>query len=701
MPELNEKQLASLVEKGATNREIEAVLGRAMSDAQRTLVDKSRVVVKLRKRGRPATTSERVAAHTARHSLVERKTCADPRRRKRMERSPAAWLRWYLAATYTRPFDKPHKDIIAGAMRSHATGGRFLVAAERGVGKSALFYGMVLFFALTRRRRFPVYLPWSSPVMKRGLQFWRSALAFNERLNADYPEFCAPFAHAKGVAQRLTALRWADSEEPCGALLQISDGMIIMPGSLGVIGGSTVNGNPRGLNFPQSDGSVIRPDLALIDDPQDRKVAKSLAMVSETCAKIDGDIAGLGTAGGDFPMLLSGNCIIDGDVMARLIADENWRALRVSCVTAWPAGWKDKGACWRLWREWWSIYQGSAADGVKFYRANRKTMTSGMALSAPHAYRAQVSSTLPDAFCVAMRQYWQMGHAAFMAERQQTPLTQEDLSPFALTVPLILSRTDDSRGPHERPAWINTVIASTDINDYGLSSVALGFDNLETCANMWYGIFDNKGGPVMLPNTNEAEKSQALFDALCRAGEALGSCASKPAVWGIDAGYMGPVVRRYADTAGRKCGMTIILCRGMDGRRYRPGFKAIGAPREQCHMTEWPQIGRGLSWDADYWKEVMQRAWLGDIGKPGSISLFRGEHRELAEQVWRERLLGKEVVAGSTVRIFASGPGRHDYGDAMAQGYAVAAYGGIGTTGGEVKQKQKAVYFSSRPSEKR
>lgn len=680
-------QLHSLAAEGLGNRQIAAVIGRALTAADLVVIDKARSVRVLKRAvkraNKPASVADRVAAHVARHSLVERKACADQKRRARLERSPEKWLAWYLHRTYVRKFDAPHREIIAGTIKAHETGGRFVVAAERGVGKSSLLYGLVLYLAMTGRRRFPVYLPWSQTVMKRGFQFWRGALAFNERLLADYPEICAPFAHGRGVAQKMAALRWADTETPCGAALQITDGLIVFPDALAVIGGSSVNGNPRGLNYPQPDGTILRPDLALIDDPQDRDTARSEAMVTATCETIDNDISGMGAAGARFPILMSGNCIVDGDVMARYLASPTWRPLRVSCVTRWPDGWADKGPAWKLWSEWWSLYHADPKDGARHYRANRKAMTAGMELSAPNAYRSQVSRELPDAFCVAMCQYWQMGHAAFFAERQQTPLAPESLAPFALTVPLIMSRTDDSRQPHERPGWVNTVVASTDINDYGLSSVILGLDNQQTAACMWYGMITAPGGgPVMLPDTSEAEKAGRLFDALVRAGEALGSCASRPSVWGIDAGYMGPVVRRYADTAGRKCGMQIILCRGMDGRRYRPGFKAVGQPREQCHLTDWPLIGRGLAWNADYWKEVMQRAWLGDIGKPGGISLFSGEHRDYAEQILRERLLGKETVAGAPVWVFARQPGRHDYGDATAQAYAVAAYGGIGTGAG-------------------
>jgi hypothetical protein len=284
-------------------------------------------------------------------------------------------------------------------------------------------------------------------------------------------------------------------------------------------------------------------------------------MVDQTCDKIDADIGGLGEAGAAFPLLLSGNCIASGDVMERYLADPLWKPLRVSCVEQWPDGWADKGPTYRLWAEWWDEYRHDARAGAKFFRLHRKTLLSGMRLSAPHAYAARVDATLPDARCVAMRQYWQMGHEAFTAERQQTPLSPDAQAPFALTVPLILSREDETRGWHEPPAGIRIVatVASTDINDYGLSTVVLGFANDQTAAVLWYGLYAPGGYPIMDPGTPEAEKVGRLYDALCRHGDELAAMASGPSVWAIDAGYLGQVVRRYADTAGRKVGMSVLL----------------------------------------------------------------------------------------------------------------------------------------------
>ena len=55
-------------------------------------------------------------------SSIERRQCADPARRARLERDPAGWLRWYLAAAFPLPWGQVHKDMIRAAVRAIRTG---------------------------------------------------------------------------------------------------------------------------------------------------------------------------------------------------------------------------------------------------------------------------------------------------------------------------------------------------------------------------------------------------------------------------------------------------------------------------------------------------------------------------------------------------------------------------------------------------
>jgi hypothetical protein len=137
-------------------------------------------------------------------------------------------------------------------------------------------------------------------------------------------------------------------------------------------------------------------------------------------------------------------------------------------------------------------------------------------------------------------------------------------------------------------------------------------------------------------------------------------------------------------------GMRIAVARGYPADRYRPNNRnVIGEAREQCHMTEWP-LGRGLAWNADYWREIAQRAWLGSVGAPGSCSLYDGHHKEFAQQICNEPLIEKLHGKTGTIWRWKTLPGKHDFGDAMAQAYAAAAYEGLGTGVAQSAPKQQA-----------
>ena len=129
-----------------------------------------------------------------------------------------------------------------------------------------------------------------------------------------------------------------------------------------------------------------------------------------------------------------------------------------------------------------------------------------------------------------------------------------------------------------------------------------------------------------------------------------------------------------------------MAARGFNAEKYRPqGRGTIGKPREQCHFSESAVAGRFLAFNADYWREVSQRAWLGTPGAPASISLFDGAlHAEFAEQVTREKLVEKLQGQFGPVWRWHTQPGWHDFGDSVTMAYVGAAWGGIGTTGAPV-----------------
>ena len=643
------------------------------------------------------------ARHAARAAgrVLEREKPQSLSRRRRLENDPAAWLRFYLAATYPLPWGDVHKRMIEAAVRAIRDGQGMAVAAPRGTGKSSVLWGVALWAILSGACRFPVVAAWAHGAARRMLRRWLSALADNARIRADYPEETAPFAETTHPV-RLRLLRWKDTGELAGADVRLMDGALVLPDGRGAIGAASVGGNTRGLFATMPSGETLRPDVVFLDDPQDKPTAESAALVRKAVERIESDLFNLAGPETRLSVMCACTVIAEGDVAEHFLTGDDFEAVRVGQILTWPAGFEDKASETRkLWEAWNAErVEGMAdRDGGKraraFYKAHKAALTAGLSVSWEHRYDRKRRD--PDAMYAAMLDFFRLGESAFMAERQNAPLKSET-TVYELTPALVASRVHPGRRRGDVPTEARVVVAATDLNGYALHSAVAGFGNDGTAWLAWYGRHDNNGREIVPKNCPEPEAKRRMFEALVKHGEELdalpllkGGESIRPALWVIDAGFMPDVVSRYASGPGRTLGVQIAPARGYNFDKYRPTPKnCIGAPREQCHLTESPVAGRFLAFNACFWREVSQRAWLASPNAPGSISLPEGRHFEFAEHVTREKLLEKLQGQFGPVWRWRTAPGWHDWGDAVTMLFVGAAWNGIGTGAGMPQQKRRA-----------
>ena len=656
-------------------------------------------------KSKPRSAADRVSDMVSERNKVIRRTCADPVRRAKLEGNNTAWLKWYCDNAYFLPMEAPHKAIIDAVQRAHETAGRCVVAGERGIGKSALLYGLTIKFALSGEQPFPVYIPWGKNEKRQGFDFWVDCLVNNERIDADYPEITAPFKHSKGGSQKLMALTWADTGENTHARLQVSQaGVIVFPDGRGYIGSSSMNGNPRGLNATQPGGKIIRPTMALVDDVQDDKTAISqgaAGLVQKTIRKVDGAISGLKRAGATFPILMSGNCICVGDVMDHYLNTAGWDSVRVSCILEWPDAWeKDSGKVHDLWDEFGDKFLAGKGD-KSFYKSHKAAMTKGMVMSAPktYLYGAREAAadkrrkiTMPvDAKHAIIREYYRMGHDAFMAERQQKP-ERAQFSVYALTPELVQSRANKDRPPGIVPEWAQMIVATTDVNpSYALTSAVTAFGPDQVAAVVWYGLYTGAPLPTR-KDMSPALQRKIIYEALAAHGKELAALPCRPGMWIIDGGGSPQdTVIDFCRNAPQICGLQAMTAFGRNNRQFRPAAKHRAIPGEQLyriidsgeysqHDERWKISRQWIIFNSDYWREGSQKGWTCSPGAPGSCTLPRGKHQDFAYQVTREQLLGKGEVGGRMIWTWEE-KNPHDYGDCMEMAYMGAAMMGIGTGG--------------------
>lgn len=619
------------------------------------------------------------------HRLIPRLKCKHPKLRKQLEQDTPAWLKHYTCAAYPLDWGQVHLDIIAGAEGAIKTGGKFVVASPRGTGKSTVLWGVTLKSVLSGEQMFPVLIPWKASDLRKALRFWKNALCFTKRLLEDYPEFCQPFAVSRGSSQKCLTLGWEDNGEICGAELRMSDGMIIFPDGKGAIGSATINGNPRGLNHASRSGAILRPTSVLIDDPQDKMTAKSSTQVAVVVDVIDTDVLGMAGPDSRMPALMSCTCLIPNDVAAHYLTSPEWKACKTGQIVTWPNDMK----AWREFGE--AIKEQRENDAIAYYTANRELLSDGLTVSWSERYDKKRGE--PDALYSAMRDYYFMGHAAFMAERQNEPVDEATSYLYQITPALILSHIVDRPRLH-LPDAASVFCGHCDVNHYGLHYCLSSFQQDMTGHCVEHGRWPERGAVVEEKNTPELEIRQAIFRALkglCDKIEATvygrNNLRIKLGLLLIDVGYQPEAIQQFCQQT--RYSFKVLPSIGRPAKDYRvKADSLVGRPFEYCHIQRAQKVGHGpyMMFHSDYWREVAQRAFLGVCGEPGGYTLHAVDnpkhHQIFAEHVSAERLSNKYVTPGGTRWEWTHRPGAQwDLADALTGSWVAAAASGLSASG--------------------
>jgi hypothetical protein len=596
------------------------------------------------------------------------------------------WLMCYLKEAYPFPFGDVHRDIITQTIDCLKTGNPIVIAAPRETGKSTVINGVTLYAVLEGLCTFPVVIPWSQRATKRALNFWKVNLCYNAKLHNDYPEHTDVFRISQGVSQKIPSLT-DENGNPTGAQLLVTEGIIVLPRSKGLIGSASVNGNPRGIQYTTINGEVLRPKAALIDDPQDKKTAKNPVRVRETLEKIDGDIASLGKM---MPIVATVTVISKDDVADSLLHRDDWKVIRVPRITSWPTGFNEivNGQKSALRQKWDAFDEIRKRDGnpacVAFYIAHKDELIKGMKIS--WANRSDSIKWMPDEFCGAMLDYYRLGRGAFMAEMQNEPMSDIEKA-YALTPQLIMSRVDPLRKQGEIPDWGIRTVCATDVNpSYGYTSVIESYGLGQKAAVVSKFIFNVEDRPDLKTCQDMAkpESDNRIKEALTEVGRKIKLSSINIDVWGIDAGGSNfDAVLEFCQNSVTLCGIQATAIRGGgDGKSgYRKSKTSTGIIYEQGDERRDHRKIKWLVFNKGYWQEVSQKMWFAPIGSNGSCSLYDGQWADFAEQCSAEYLETKIEMQNETIYRFHQTTAPHDFGDCHYMCAFLASVKGVGTSG--------------------
>ena len=560
----------------------------------------------------------------------------------------------YHSNSFYREFSETHIKSIKDTENIILHGGTKAEAMPRGSGKTTMNEVAIEWAINYGHRKFIVAVVESGADVEQALNALKNEYETNDLLLEDFPEICYPIRQLEGNATRANGQTYQGKR----TYSKWGKGRLVFP----TMNGSDASGScfivvtiervRRGMKHKPADGKQPRrPDLVIIDDPQNDESASSDLQNNKREKIITGTILGL--AGQDKKIACKMACTIikENDLADRFLSREKhpeWQGEKHSMIIQWPVNMP-------LWEQYKNIYltelenQSGQEDSVqntpksnKFYIDNRVAMDAGIKVMWNGFY---FDNEISDSqHC--MNKFFEMGIDSFSCECQNMP-TKKNTDLHRLTIPKILSQTSGfKRGviPQDCPF----IICACDINYYALSWAVVAYRNDYCGYVVDYGFYPGNNEPLYNAQTSKTNEETAIFEGLVKFTSFIQQKYPQVKVIGIDGNRFTAPVYKFCYNYGNKYPFRLFPLRGHAANQYKvPAFgnkDLVGRPRTNCHLsvaTKYNSIHHAI-YDSYYWHLFMQRMFLLSPGAPKSISLFgdwTDNHRTFAEQICAETLV--------------------------------------------------------------
>lgn len=654
-------------------------------------------------------------ARIIKHSAADAATVKE---RDRLEADLAAWIKHFGGEAFYLPFSNDHRRIIQRIQHAIENGGTFAMAMPRGSGKTTILKWATLYCVLTGKRHYVISVGATAELAQDAVEFCKMQLAENDELHKFYPHVTTYVRATDGKAIKAryqlridgksTGLVWSKHsirlpEVTTQGQLTESGEKITKeqaqpyPTNGAIIEAHGLTGAIRGKARDGKTGKVLRPDFVLIDDPQSRDSAESVSQTAMRERIIMGDILGLAGPRKKIAAVMPCTVIRKGDLAHRFLDNAvhpEWQGITTKLVNKWPD--EQDG----MWKEYQQIYRDGAAEGIgtrgatQFYAANRAAMDAGADVAWPERMRDGEISALQTAENLLIETGDQ-----FYAEYQNEPKELQGAQ-YELSVEQVLSKANDT-ARLQIPATHNTLVGHCDINRAGLHWCVTSFDNAMTAHVLAYGRYPARGD-LWPEKANALTRQQAIIRGLhALFGEIAATAFTRdgkrvdPALFLIDASFESDAVHRFAEAA--RFPFPVLPAIGRAAHRYRwHQSSIIGRPMEQCHRQR--PLSRHKQYvmaNVDYWREIMQRAFLGEAGEAGGCTIHAAQtpraHVPFAEHLCAERLAQKyDTPLGWRYEWYHLPGTNWDWGDALTGCYVAAAITGLVSGGKAEPMKQAA-----------
>ena len=455
-----------------------------------------------------------------------------------------------------------------------------------------------------------------------------------------------------------------------------------------------LTGHLRGLKHKTIPGEIVRPDLVLLDDPQDDESANSPSQCDKREKLINGAVLGLAGHKKKIAAVMPCTIICKNDLADRILdhsKNPDWNGQVCKLVYKFPDSQET------LWKEYAEIRKAGILEGkgiataTEFYRENRLEMDKGSVVGWEYRKFEHELSALQHAENLLLER----GESAFYSEFQNDPRQKNANTLYNLDSGIVSSRINHYP-QMQIPPECHFLTAGIDINLYGLHWTVVAACNDLTCYIVDYGTTNEVWSSS---NTGSLTEAQAIFNSI---SELCTTLATKKIyirnnepmrIKGmlVDCGYMTESCTRAAKSL--RIPSSVLPSRGRGSKSYRQ-TKVIGKPGSNFHETEWTNYqSRVIIHNSDFWRMHVQKAFLLKPHGPGSISLYGKDpsaHQNFSDHVCSEVL--REFHRGDTTDFYNwnKKPGhRNDWLDSLVMSVVAAGVCGASMTGGEKSWRAK------------
>lgn len=357
----------------------------------------------------------------------------DLKAREACEYDLRRFLDTYFPAAFSLPWSEDHLKAIDRLQEVVLNGGLFAFAMPRGSGKTTISVRAAIWALIYKHRRFVSLVGATEDRAAQLLKDVKAELTYNERLVRDFRQVCYPLVRLENNARKRigqifngaqTRIEWTENRLTFPYLPpEALDGPNV-GGSIITV--ASITGAIRGQSTTLDDGTVLRPELVILDDPQTRESAASPKQNADRASIIRGDVLGMAGPQKKIAAMMPCTVIQKGDLADEFLdrkKNPEWSGQRTKMVYSFPA----REDLWDHYREILEDEAQGPKQATEFYAANQTTMDEGSVVAWPERKYPDELTAIQH----AMNLRYKLKDHAFFAEYQNEPL------------PEVESRTDD------------------------------------------------------------------------------------------------------------------------------------------------------------------------------------------------------------------------------------------------------------------